>query len=226
MTKSVQSKRSRLTSGKVGRPRRSVTTELNETLLGLAVEALRASDYNEISLGRLAERIGVAKPTLYRRFGSKDGLVAAMVEAEFARILVKSPQAGSSKTKPLENLRRYAWDLFKVFISQATANFVKFQQQDGVDSPRIAALRRKIHLTLLDNLAELIDQVLSAEGLLKTDTHMLAALLIAQLQSPATLYGLGFSREEILRGYRPDEFFDWRFRAFLNVLRAENKTAP
>lgn len=212
----------RPTTGKVGRPGRAVTTELDETLLSRALAALRESDYNEVSLSRLADRIGVSKPTLYRRFGSKDGLVAAMVEAEFSRLMASPPPEARPHDDALESLRGYARDLFDVLIRPGTANFVRFQNQEGVDSPRLAQLRRTIHLALLDNLAAVIARVQAAEGLAPTDAHMLAALLVAQLQSPATLYALGFSQDEILRGYSPDAYFDWRFSAFLAALRARS----
>lgn len=215
----------RPTAGKVGRPGRAVTAELDETLLSRALAALRESDYNEISLSRLADRIGVSKPTLYRRFGSKDGLVAAMVEAEFSRLMVTPPPEPGPGDDPLERLRSYARDLFEVLNRPGTANFVRFQNQEGVDSPRLAQLRRTIHLALLDNLAAMIARVQAAEGLAATDVHMLAALLVAQLQSPATLYALGFTQDEILRGYAPDAFFAWRFVAFLAALRADSAAA-
>ena len=47
---------------------------------------------------------------------------------------------------------------------------------------------------------------------------MLAALLVSVLQSPASLFSLGFDLDEALRGLTPDGFFEWRFQAFLNAM--------
>ena len=60
---------------------------------------------------------------------------------------------------------------------------------------------------------------------MKLISPLLAALLIAQLQSPATLYTLRFGQDEILGGHAPDAYFDWRFAAFLAALRADGAAA-
>ncbi|MCK9541597.1 MAG: TetR/AcrR family transcriptional regulator [Novosphingobium sp.] len=218
MTVQGQAGGASLTAGKVGRPRRTVTEKLDESLLQLAVQALRDADFTEISLSGLAKRIGVSKPTLYRRFGSKNGLVAAMVEYEFARMLDVSSGNREPRADPMGNLRAYARDLFEFFIRPSTANFVRFQNQEGVDSPQLAALRKSVHLGVLANLADLIRRVQESQNDQNADPNMLAALLVSVLQSPASLFSLGFDLDEALRGLTPDGFFEWRFQAFLNAM--------
>ncbi|MFB6722518.1 TetR/AcrR family transcriptional regulator [Kribbella sp. NPDC056345] len=59
-----------------GRPR---DTAIEGRLLAAAAEELRRGGYEALSIDRVAERAGVAKTTLYRRWASKAELVVALI---------------------------------------------------------------------------------------------------------------------------------------------------
>ncbi|MFK4089681.1 TetR/AcrR family transcriptional regulator [Kribbella sp. NPDC020789] len=59
-----------------GRPR---DTAIEGRLLAAAAEELRTGGYDGLSIDRVAERAGVAKTTLYRRWASKAELVVALI---------------------------------------------------------------------------------------------------------------------------------------------------
>lgn len=66
----------------------------------LAVAALwREHTVDEISLETVAERAGVSKRTVLRRFGSKEGLIAAAIKADSAGIVNQRNQVPSGNVQ-------------------------------------------------------------------------------------------------------------------------------
>lgn len=59
-----------------GRPRREGA---DEEILAVTLELLREKGYRELTVDAVAERAGVAKTTVYRRWPSKGDLVAAAI---------------------------------------------------------------------------------------------------------------------------------------------------
>ncbi|HTU08287.1 MAG TPA: helix-turn-helix domain-containing protein, partial [Trebonia sp.] len=55
------------------------TARTRAAVLRAAIEELNDSGYSEASVERVAQRAGVAKTTIYRRWGSLDGLLADMM---------------------------------------------------------------------------------------------------------------------------------------------------
>jgi AcrR family transcriptional regulator len=60
-----------------GRPR---SAEADEAILQAALELLASDGYRALTIERVRERAGVGKATIYRRYGSKEELVAAAIE--------------------------------------------------------------------------------------------------------------------------------------------------
>ena len=59
-----------------GRPRRAGA---DEEILTTALDMLRATGFHNLTVDAIAERTGIAKTTIYRRWPSKGALVAAAV---------------------------------------------------------------------------------------------------------------------------------------------------
>ncbi len=85
----MQTKRGR------GRPRREGA---DEEILAIALEMLTAKGYRELTVDAVAERAGVAKTTVYRRWPSKGALVAAAI--------APMPHAAASVDEWLRDTRR------------------------------------------------------------------------------------------------------------------------
>jgi AcrR family transcriptional regulator len=199
-----------LTSGKIGRPSKLVTTHLDEMLLDLASQAMREANFSDISLERLAARIGVSRPTIYRRFENRNALLEALVEKEFSTIFVTGAPNSDEDADPLEILRSQAWEMFEVFLRPSTANFVKFLTQESMINPRLANSRREWHMRVVHRLAPHIARLFKPR-----DAERLAILLIALLDTPITLRAMGFDTEEALSGMSEEAYFAWRFGIFL-----------
>jgi len=68
-----------------GRLPRAEVDQRIESLLDIAVEAFAEHGYAGTSLDRLVDRSGVSKTTIYRRFGTKEGLFQTLVQRSLDR---------------------------------------------------------------------------------------------------------------------------------------------
>jgi AcrR family transcriptional regulator len=70
------------------------TARTRESVLQAVVDELNDNGYAGATVERVAERAGVAKTTIYRRWGSLDGLLADLM-AEYAAREIQVPDEGS-----------------------------------------------------------------------------------------------------------------------------------
>ncbi|MGW2714092.1 TetR/AcrR family transcriptional regulator [Streptomyces sp. NPDC001356] len=77
-------------------------------ILEAATELLEASPTGDVATRGVAEKAGVRQPVIYRLFGDKDTLLAAVVDQGFARYLA-AEQAAEPTADPVADLRR-GWD--------------------------------------------------------------------------------------------------------------------
>lgn len=90
-----------------------------ELLLCAAREIVEESSVDALTMDRLAQRAGVGKGTIFRRFGSRAGLMMALLsdaEAEFQGRFIFGPPPVGPGAPPLERLiavgdARIAWTL-------------------------------------------------------------------------------------------------------------------
>lgn len=64
-----------------------------DVLVAAARDLLIEEGFAALSFGALAARTGLARPTIYSYFGSKDDLVVALCEAEFPSVAVETERA-------------------------------------------------------------------------------------------------------------------------------------
>ncbi|MFI7277921.1 TetR/AcrR family transcriptional regulator [Streptomyces sp. NPDC049879] len=82
-------------------------------ILDRAAELLAASPSGDVSTRAVCEAAGVGQPVLYRLFGDKDGLLAAVVDKVWAEYL-DMKRAATPSPDPLDDLRR-GWDSHTAF---------------------------------------------------------------------------------------------------------------
>ncbi|MET8771803.1 TetR/AcrR family transcriptional regulator [Streptomyces sp. NPDC004658] len=77
-------------------------------ILEAATELLEASPTGDVATRGVAEKAGVRQPVIYRVFGDKDALLAAVVDHGFTRYLA-AKRAAEPTADPVADLRR-GWD--------------------------------------------------------------------------------------------------------------------
>jgi len=66
-----------------------------DAILAATIELWREGALDEITLEAIAERAGVSVRTVIRRFGSREGVIAACIEADAAGIMMERSQAAA-----------------------------------------------------------------------------------------------------------------------------------
>ncbi|MBB6348212.1 TetR/AcrR family transcriptional regulator [Nonomuraea muscovyensis] len=128
-----------------------------EGILQLATEVLYERGLDRVGVAELCERAGVSKETLYRHFGSKDGLVRAMLEARSDRVsawlraavAAAGPDPATQVAAAFDALGR--WYAEPGFRGCAIVN-ASVQRHDG-HARELAARHLDRHLELLSGIA-------------------------------------------------------------------------
>ncbi|MBO1806663.1 TetR/AcrR family transcriptional regulator [Leucobacter ruminantium] len=92
-------------------------SDTREQLIAAAAELIAASPGEDFSLRAVCDAVGVRMPTLYHFFGSKQGLIEAVIQHGFDVYLSKKASAKSSGD-PIQDIRA-GWDAHVAF---GTAN--------------------------------------------------------------------------------------------------------
>ncbi|MPV36890.1 TetR/AcrR family transcriptional regulator [Georgenia subflava] len=118
----------------VMRERARSAAETAERILDAVVELFISTPYSLITLGRVARGAGVTVQTVIRRFGDKEGLVAAAAEREVAAVAVLRDQA------PAGDLPGIVANLVEHYERTAPIALRLLSEEDA--SPTIGALAR------------------------------------------------------------------------------------
>jgi TetR/AcrR family transcriptional regulator len=95
------------------------TFETKQTLLDVALLLWSARGYNAVGVQELVVEAGVTKPTLYHHFGSKDGLLRALLTAHYAPL----NDALRAAARYTPNPKQYQEDIYPVLKAVCHAYF-------------------------------------------------------------------------------------------------------
>jgi AcrR family transcriptional regulator len=130
-----------------------------EQILGAAAELLAERGYKATTTRAIAERAGVNEVTLFRRFGSKQGILAALGEqlaANMAGLAVDSYPDAEDTRGTLERLARL--EVEQALLSGPVAMRLAF---DARSTPEVAALMAD---GMNDNLTGLVEYLASRQA--------------------------------------------------------------
>lgn len=104
-----------------------------ENLLSTALKLFSSQGYESIGVQEIVESSGVTKPTMYHYFGSKRGLLEALLERDFAPLCGRVKEASAYKGDLPDNLLKIA----KVFFDYVKKNkeFYRMQLSMCFSSP-------------------------------------------------------------------------------------------
>ena len=160
-----------------------------DKILDAATSVFASDGYDRANMDTIAARAGITKPTLYSRFGSKEGLFRSAVEREYelrkARLFVAYGDGGDRPFR--ERLRSWS-DAYFDLVRERPDAFVLISE--GERHPGAAAVIRKANQEIVDRISELVVQVSgrrSAHGA-RLVASMISAIFVAT------------AREVVLRG--------------------------
>jgi AcrR family transcriptional regulator len=174
--------------------------QARDRLLLAATELLDEAAGGPVSTRQITERAGVRSPTLYHHFGSKQGLLDAVVSHGFKEFL-KNRSSEDGGSDPLEDIRA-GWDSHVAFGLEFPSAYVHIygQVKPGVR----CGVTEDVRAHLLDALQPAADQGWLRVSAAEAASRILAAcsgVTLTLIQQPPSERDLGFSermRESVL----------------------------
>jgi AcrR family transcriptional regulator len=129
-----------------------------DDILDAATALFAAEGFDRANMDAIAAQAGITKPTLYARFGSKEGLFRAAVEREYevrkARLF--DAYADREQAPFRERLHRWSSAYFDL-VRERPAGFALISE--GERHPGAAALVRRGNDEIVDRIATLVEEV-------------------------------------------------------------------
>ena len=169
----------------------STRTRLSrDAILDTARTMIVAQGIDDFSLRRLAARLGVTAPSLYRFFDSKDAIVAAIAEAAFAELIDAIEQSAAGLDDPVAKIKAQSVAYVECAVANPSLFAVMFAYRPPwTDLPNGPELPLASKAWQLASVA--VDEA-TARGLLREPDPVLAALTIwSAVHGVATLLTVG-----------------------------------
>jgi AcrR family transcriptional regulator len=130
----------------------------SERILDAATTVFAAEGFDRANMDAIAAQADTTKPTLYARFGSKEGLFEAAVEREYelrkARLF--KAYAGGGQEPFRRRLHRWSSTYFDL-VRERPEGFILISQ--GERHPSAAAVIKRANSEIVDRITELVQQV-------------------------------------------------------------------
>ena len=130
------------------------TARIRAAALEATVSALIEHGYDGLTMERIADRAGVNKTTLYRRWGSRTGLVVDAVES-YAAAQADVPDTGDID----EDLRRWARSIYTMLTGTVSGALVRAIFSAG-DTAELRHLRRRFWLSRVVLVRPLVERAI------------------------------------------------------------------
>lgn len=179
--------------------------DAREKILEAATELLAGASAADVSTRAVCEKAGVGAPMLYRLFGDKAGLLAAVVDRGFERYLA-SKRAARPSADPVEDLKN-GWDTHMRFALEHPSHYRLMYSPELTVPPAAAQEAHDLLHGILERCA--------AQGRL-TVPPALAAQMIMSANVGAALSMLT----------RPEQYADMKFSQRLRDAVLDSVTRP
>ncbi|MER7567086.1 TetR/AcrR family transcriptional regulator [Streptomyces sp. NPDC048523] len=179
--------------------------DAREKILTAATELLAGASAADVSTRAVCEKAGVGAPMLYRLFGDKAGLLAAVVDRGFERYLA-SKRAARPSADPVEDLKS-GWDTHMRFALEHPSHYRLMYSPELTVPPAAAQEAHDLLHGILERCA--------AEGRL-TVPPALATQMIMSANVGAALSMLT----------RPEQYTDMKFSQRLRDAVLDSVTRP
>lgn len=167
-----------------GRPR---SAEVDRAILQAALELLAEVGYQAMSMEAIAARAGVGKATIYRRYASKEELVADAIESQFGEE-EPIPDTGSL----WEDLEFVISDILQTMLTDLGRQTIALIVSTASSSPQFAQIYYAKYIApYRDEFVVLFDRA-KARGEIK---HSVDAGFFVDLVSGSIFYAMTFKPE-------------------------------
>ena len=155
------------------------TKRVQSAVFGATLSVLAELGYAGLSIDRIAERSGVHKTTIYRRWQSRDAVLAAAMN-DVVEQLLPIPTAGRIE----EDLRAFGRGLVDVLTNRTppVAGVVRALFSDAANDPAVAEIKRNLLANRHQAAASMVDAARErGEFPPDADSREVVGLVAAQL---------------------------------------------
>ena len=158
--------------------------------------------YERTNINELVRRAGGSMATLYRYYGGKAGLFAAMMEEAREELLSPLTQAGDPREAPAVFLERLGQGFLRVVVSEDGIGFFRVVLAETYKFPELQTAVERAFAQLTNYLKTYLDAQVAVGTLLIADTRRAAAQFYELVKGQAQLLavtGLGVPDEAEIR---------------------------
>lgn len=170
-----------------------------QAFLDAATEVFVAEGYERASMTEIVRRAGGSLATLYAQFGSKEGLMQAVIEARSSKIAAPLEDVAARHLPLQAGLELFAIRFLTAVMSRDSLGMFRIIVGEGHRFPRIAAhFRRYGPERVVAVVAAYLEERAAAGEITVTDPHVAANEFLALVRGPMHL------RPIFDPGYWPD----------------------
>ncbi|GBR47335.1 TetR/AcrR family transcriptional regulator [Acetobacter pomorum] len=124
--------------GAGGRPSPDAGEELDRKIMDIATQAFLADGYAATSVDMIAKKVGCSKPTIYRRYPSKEELFKAVVHNRCRRLFEVAQDAELSSQEPMAALKELFAQFLDFCLERETLDAYRILVTDARRVPAVA----------------------------------------------------------------------------------------
>ena len=178
-----------------------------QTILDKALQLFAAKGYEGVSVNELTEAAGIAKPTLYYYFGSKEGVFEAVCQPHYTRLNTLITENAVYNPHP----QSYFEDIF-LTLTKVTAAYFSFARENESfyrlvlanlampTSSGVFEIVRKYHFTQFDVIESMFRGMAKTHGNLRGKGKALSWSFIGTVNAYISLYlgaGQGLHKKDV-----------------------------
>ena len=152
-----------------------------ERILDAAIELISQQGYSATSVSQVCERAGVAKTALYWHFDSKDGLLAAVIEALGSDWIERIQKAAYLEVDPPQRINRLADEWRRILIEEP--QLIRVLMVVQLEHQQTSApTREAFHRVLQHAMDALVQGIEDTIGIPLPDLDLVAHTILSLLQ--------------------------------------------
>lgn len=190
-----------------------------DAILQVAEEKFLAHGMHDVSLDTVVEAVGGSKATIYQYFGSKQGLLDAMIARRCERFFAEMNFSDTLPDQPLyEVLLERTRRLYQAFTAPDNVAFSRLIMNESQRDSTLAqqAYERGIGRGIRQ-VASLLEQAHQRGEIVCSEPMMSAAMLVSIIRHSQWRLLVGLPPFE--SSYEPDRFFEYTISQFIRGMQ-------
>jgi len=202
-----------------GRPDHHASEELMRHIVEVAAALFIGQGYAATSIEQVATAAGAGKQTLYRRFGSKEGLFIAVIDQQVQPLLATAAAVEAADVGPLEALKEASRQFLDFVLRR---DMVRLHRTLVAEVGRFPELGERVLNDCMAPFEALLISLLQAardQGQIRRMDVEMAHAMLASLVTGWPVQRALLGRSAFANAAEQDAYFEAAWDVFLNGVR-------